>query len=212
MPDFAIFDNPSAAGKALAVFDAKFSELHGYSISDYVGTLEKYRSLGGRGLVLEYEVRDRLKSRPRVVFGVRPEGPGLTRLKSELFGIFVSTQSPAIAVIDQSTSFRPLLPKALRYVLAAAKAKRLEDRYIPFSTAAIPSSGLSEAIRSRKIEMATHGGTALAPLRETLSAIRSAGAPPTLMLVTDGEFEDGTLDSLMDLAKAIWVLGPDDLD
>lgn len=49
MPDFAIFDNSSANGKALAVFDAKFSELHGYSMSDYVGTLEKYRSLGGEG-------------------------------------------------------------------------------------------------------------------------------------------------------------------
>ena len=32
------------------------------------------------------------------------------------------------------------------------------------------------------------------------------------MLVTDGEFEDGTLDNLKDLAEAIWVLGPDDLD
>jgi hypothetical protein len=211
MPDFAIFDNPSAKGKALAVFDAKFSELHGYSMSDYVRTLDKYRSLGGRSLVLEYEVRDRLKSQPRVVFGVSPKGPGLTRLKSELFGIFVSTQAPAIAVIDQSPSFRPLLPKALRYILAAAKAKRLEDRYIPFSTAAILRSGLIEAIRSRKIEVAKDGGTALKPLRETLSAMRSAGAPRTLMLVTDGEFEDGTLDSLQDLAEAIWVLGPDDL-
>lgn len=211
MPDFAIFDNQSANGKALAVFDAKFSELHGYSMSDYVRTLEKYCSLGGRGLVLEYEVRERLKSRPRVVFGVRPKGPGLTRLKSELFGIFVSTQAPAIAVIDQSPSFRTLLPEALRYVLAAAKVKRLEDRYIPFGAAAIPSSGLSAAIRSRKIAAATHGGTALTPLRETLSAIRSAGAPLTLLLVTDGEFEDGTLDSLRDLAEAIWVLGPDGL-
>ncbi len=211
MPDFAIFDNPSADGKALAVFDAKFSELHGYSMSDYVGTLEKYRSLGGRGLVLEYEVRDRLRSRPRVVFGVRPNGAGLIRLKSELFGIFMSAQAPAIAVIDESTSFRPFLPKALRYVLAGAKAKRLEDRYIAFGTAVVSSSGLSVAIRSRKIEMATPGGTVIAPLRETLGAIRSAGAPPTLLLVTDGEFEDGTLDSLRDLAEAIWVLGPDDL-
>ncbi len=210
MPDFAIFDNPTANGKAVAVFDAKFSELHGYSMSDYVGTLEKYRSLGGRGLVLEYEVRNRLRSRACIIFGVRPNGAGLIRLKSELFGIFVSAQAPAIAVIDQSTSFRPLLPKALRYVLAGVHSKRLEDRYVPFGTTAVPSSGLSKALRSRTLEMAALDGTALAPLRKTLSVIGSAGAPPTLLLVTDGEFEDGTLDSLRNLAEAIWVLGPED--
>jgi hypothetical protein len=212
MPDFAIFDNPSANGKALAVFDAKFSELHGYSMSDYVGTLEKYRSLGGRGLVLEYEARDRLKSRPRVIFSVRPNGAGLARLKAELFGIFVTTQAPAIAVIDQSTSFRPLLSKALRYVLAGAKAKRLEDRYIPFGSAAVAKSGLIKAIRSREIENTTPSGTALAPLLGTLSAIRSTDVRPTLLLATDGEFEDGTIADLRTLAGAIWVLEPGELD
>lgn len=212
MPDFAIFDNPSANGKALAVFDAKFSELHGYSMSDYSGALEKYRSLGGRGLVLEYETRESLKFRPRIVFSVRPNGAGLTRLKSELFGIFVTAQAPAIAVIDQSTSFRPFLPKALRYILAGAKAKRLEDRYIPFSSAAVTKSGLIKAIRSREIENTTPDGTALAPLCGTLSAIRSADVRPTLLLATDGEFEDGTLADLRELAEAIWVLGPSDLN
>lgn len=212
MPDFAIFDNPSAKGKALAVFDAKFSELHGYSMSDYVGTLEKYSDLGGRGLVLEYEVRDRLRSRPRVVFGVRPKGAGLTRLKSELFGIFVTAHAPAIAVIDQSTSFRPLLSKALRYVLAGAKAKRLQDLYIPFGSAAVAKFGLIKAIHSREIEDTTLAGTVLAPLREALNAIRSAEVRPTLLVATDGEFEDGTLADLRELAEAIWVLGPDDLD
>lgn len=212
MPDFAIFDNPSANGKALAVFDAKFSELHGYSMSDYVGTLEKYKDLGGRVLVLEYETRDRLKFRPRIVFSVRPTGAGLTRLKSELFGIFVTEQAPAIAVIDQSTSFRPFLPKALRYILAGAKAKRLEDQYILFGSAAVAKIGLIKAIRSREIENTTPGGTTFAPLRRELNAIRSAAVRPTLLLATDGEFEDGTLSDLRELAEVIWVLEPGDLD
>lgn len=212
MPDFAIFDNPSANGKALVVFDAKFSELHGYGMSDYVGTLEKYRSLGGRALVLEYMTRDDLKFRPRIVFSVRPSGVGLTRLKSELFGIFVTAQAPAIALIDQSASFRPFLHKALRYILAGAKAKRLEDRYISFGSVAVAKSGLIKAIQSREIENTTFDGTALAPLYETLSAIRSAEVRPTLLVATDGEFEDGTLAGLRELAEAIWVLGPSDLN
>lgn len=212
MPDFAIFDNPSANGKALAVFDAKFSELHGYSMSDYVGTLEKYKDLGGRVLVLEYETRDRLKFRPRIVFSVRPTGAGLTRLKSELFGIFVTEQAPAIAVIDQSTSFRPFLPKALRYILAGAKAKRLGDQYILFGSEAVAKTGLIKAIRSREIENTTPGGTTLAPLRRTLNAIQSASVRPTLLLATDGEFEDGTLSGFREQAEVIWVLEPGDLD
>ncbi|KJS39403.1 MAG: hypothetical protein VR70_08190 [Rhodospirillaceae bacterium BRH_c57] len=205
MPDISIFNNKSGTGEAIAVFDAKFSEKHGYGASAYRNTIEKYSCLKGRQAVLEYEDRGDLKPQANVFYGVRPQTPGADRLKMELFCAFARTNR-ALAVIDCSPSFREGLPGALKRILELSEEDILQDQYVTFGRKAETRPDLKADIVAGIITQQRLSGTLIAPIKETIDGIRSDGEPLLLLIASDGHFEDGSIKTLRVNRDIVWTL------
>lgn len=207
MPDLAIYDNESASGQALIVLDAKFSEKSGYAAADYRETLEKYRNLSSCCYTVEYFDRPDIAPENGMMFGVRPDADAVTGLKGALFAALVAPTRRAMAVIDCSSSFADQLPRALTQLLLWVDSHVLKDEFIVFARLAELRKGLAGQIRKNAISLPGENGTLVESLAKQLEALRAAGEYVEILLVSDGDFQDGNLDTLRAVSGRLWTFG-----
>ncbi|ESQ81829.1 hypothetical protein AEAC466_19900 [Asticcacaulis sp. AC466] len=207
MPDFAIYDNSDAVGSAVIVLDAKFSEKGGYNASDYRATLDKYKNLSQHRFTVEYMVRSEITPEVGMMFGVCPGMPAIEDLKRALFEAFTTQDRPAVAVIDCSESFADKLPDALERLQTWVNAGLLRDEFIVFAGRAELRQGLGEQIGANAITLEGNEATRIADLVGQLGELRNRAEPLDVVLLSDGEFEDGSVDSLYAATERLWAFG-----
>ncbi|MBV2149050.1 hypothetical protein KRZ98_12245 [Sphingobium sp. AS12] len=205
MPDFAIYDNNTASGSAMIVLDAKFSEKSAYTATDYQATLTKYNNLSPHRFTVEYMDRADITSEKGMMFGVRPGMPALKDLKRVLFEALVTPARPALAVIDCSQSFADRLPRALATLKLWADAGLLKDEFVLFAGKSELHQRLARQIETHAIRLACDNGTSMTQLRRQLLGLREQAGNLDVLLVSDGEFEDGSLDGLRAVTNRLWT-------
>ncbi len=205
MPDFAIYDNDTASGSALIVLDAKFSEKSAYTATDYRATLTKYSNLSPHRFTVEYMDRADITPEKGMMFGVRPGMPALESLKRVLFEALVTPARPALAVIDCSQSFADRLPRALPTLKLWADAGLLKDEFVLFAGKSELHHGLARQIERHAIRLSCDNRTSMTDLTRQLLELREQAGNLDVLLISDGEFEDGSLDGLQGVVNTLWT-------
>jgi hypothetical protein len=202
MPDISLWRESIAETSPLWIVDPKFSEKGGYSMSSYVSTAQRYMDQfrpSEFSCVLEYFPRPDIGTDPRVILNVAPQGAGLPTFRQLLKRVH-GLASQTMAMLDLSGSYADdILAVAPRLRRLVAEGE-LSDTCILFAESATVCESLTEASTQGfdKELRALGGGSKIMPALAIAGEFSAKSDAQAFILLTDGDFGDGTMEAVLD--------------